>query len=245
MDTSSTSSGDNPLLFSPDALTGRVPPGAANYLTNAIRPGAPLARQVVITFSGRVRLRPGGLWMHFRATEMIRAGVSYQVTAHARRGPVRATIEDTYANGQARSRVRAFGIIPVRTERGPDLTRSARSRLVVESTWLPSAFHPALGGIWSDRPYGSHLTLPVDGQETHADFHLGPHGELTELRLRRWSNLTDTGAYGWVAFRATVEAERSFDGYTIPSEILASWRAGSEQEFDFFHAIVENARFTA
>ncbi|MGW0732465.1 DUF6544 family protein [Streptomyces sp. NPDC002851] len=245
MDTSRANAASNPEHVPPDLLTGQVPPGAARYLTHAIRPGTPLARQAVITFSGQVRLRPGGPWMPFRATETIRAGVSYQVTAHARRGPVRATIEDTYAGGQASSCVRAFGIIPVRTQRGPDLARSARSRLVVESTWLPSAFHPSLGGTWSDHPEGSHLTMPVDGQEIHADFRLGPHGELAELRLCRWSNLTDTGAYDWVAFRARAEAENSFDGYTIPSEIRASWRAGSEQEFDFFHAIVENARFSS
>lgn len=245
MDTSRAGSSHNPEHAPPGPLSGQVPPDAARYLTRAIPPGRPLARQVVITFSGWVRFRPGGPRMPFRATETIRAGVSYQVTAHARRGLVRATIEDAYEGGQASFRVRAFGIIPVRIQRGPDLARSARSRLVVESTWLPSAFHPSLGSEWSEGPDGSHLTMPVDGQDIHADFLLGSRGELAELRLSRWSNLTDSGAYDWVSFRARTEAERSFDGYTIPSEIRASWRAGSNQEFDFFHAIVENARFSA
>lgn len=65
------------------------------------------------------------------------------------------------------------------------------------------------------------------------------------MRLRRWSDLTETGGYGWVAFRARAEAERTFDGYTIPSENRAGWRADSDQEFDVFHTVVEDARFTA
>ena len=49
---------ESSMRFDPNALTGQVPTGAVRYLTHAIRPGTLLARQVEITFSGRVRLKP-------------------------------------------------------------------------------------------------------------------------------------------------------------------------------------------
>nr|WP_218160442.1 DUF6544 family protein [Amycolatopsis marina] len=183
--------------------------------------------------------------MPFRATETIHAGRSYRVTAHARRGPLRAKIEDTYDAGRARSRVRVLGIIPVRSQDGADLVRSARGRLVVESTWLPSAYLPAYGTRWSAGDDGENITVPIDGEDIEAVLHLGAEGELVELRLLRWSNLTEDGRYGWVPFSAKVHAHRSFDGYTIPSDIRASWATGTEREFEFFHATVEHAQFRA
>ena len=219
----------------------------------------------MITFSGRVRLRPGAAWMPFHATETIRAGASFHVTARARRGPFRATVEDVYtADGatgggdcgaglsegfveegptgheHAVSRVRAFGFLPLRSDDGIDLARSFRSRLVVESTWLPSAFHPSLGAVWAD---GGRATLPVGGHRIDADLEIGPGGALTGLRLLRWTDLDGDGRLCQVAFHARPEAERTFGGYTIPSELRAGWYPESGPAFDFFHAVVEDARF--
>lgn len=106
-------------LFDPDTLADDLTPGGLRYLTHAIRPGTPIASAAVLTFSGKVRLKPTGPWMPFRATETIHAGCSFRVTANARRGPIRATIEDTYDSTGARARVHAFGIIPVRSQSGP------------------------------------------------------------------------------------------------------------------------------
>lgn len=230
--------------FDPDALTGTVPRGALRYLTHALQPGVALPHEAQIAFSGRVRLHPSGRWMPFHATETIQAGRSYRVIARARQGPLWATVHDSYQRGHARSRLLAFGIIPVRSGRGADVDRSARGRLVVESTWLPSTFLPAYGATWSDGEGFLHVTVPVDGEQVRATMSLGHDGELVELTLLRWSDLTEDGTYGWVPFAARVTAHRTFNGITIPSTITATWAAGTEREFDFFHASVDDARFT-
>jgi hypothetical protein len=232
-------------LFDPDTLADHLTPGGFRYLTHAIRPGTPIASAAVLTFSGKVRLKPAGPWMPFRATETIKAGCSFRVTAQARRGPMRATIADTYDSTGARARVHAFGVIPVRSQSGPDLTRSARGRLVVESTWLPSAFLPVNGVRWQAGRPGEKVTVPVHGDTVEAILRLGPDGELAALQLQRWSNFTDDGHFGWVPFSATATAQRTFGGYTIPSEITATWAPGTGREFDFFHAHVEDVEFWA
>lgn len=244
MDETAARSDGAPAHFYPDTFEEQLTPGALRYLTQAINPGTAIASRAEIVFSGHVRLKPNGTWMAFRATETIHAGRSFRVTASARRGPFAATIEDSYQDGQARSRVRALGLIPVRSQHGADLARSARGRLVVESTWLPSAFLPSLGAKWSQDAEGDHVAIPIDGDDVQATIHVGPHGEMAGLHLLRWSNVTADGRYGWVPFSARASAHRRFSGYTIPSDITASWGAGTDHEFEFFHATVENVRFS-
>jgi hypothetical protein len=230
--------------FEPDGLVGQVPPRGLRYLTHAIAAGTVLAREAMVTYSGRLRLKPDRPWLPFQATELIGAGRSYRVSARAGRGPLRATIEDVYEGGRARSRLRAFGTVTIRSERGDDLARSARGRLVVDSTWLPSAFLPSLGVRWSDEDgNGVRLSVPVDGEDVDATLGLGADGALRAIRLPRWSNLTPDGRYDWVPFSARVEAERTFGGYTIPSAVTAVWHLCIDQAFEFFHAAVSDVQF--
>jgi hypothetical protein len=123
------------------------------------------------------------------------------------------------------------------------MQRAARQRLVVESIWLPSAFLPTSGAVWSEQNGQLRLVVPVHGEEVAATLGIGPRGNLRELQIERWSNLTDDRGYTWIPFTAQVTAERRFGDYTIPSEIQATWWAGTERAFAFFHATVDAATF--
>jgi hypothetical protein len=48
----------------------------------------------------------------------------------------------------------------------------------------------------------------------------------------------------WIPFAAQVTAEQTFGDYTIPSEVQATWWAGTERAFAFFQATVDAATFT-
>jgi hypothetical protein len=115
--------------------------------------------------------------------------------------------------------------------------------LVVESIWLPSAFLPTCGSAWSEQDGQLRLVVPVHGEEVAATLRLGPAGELRELHIERWSDLTDDGSYTWIPFATQVTAERTFGDYTIPSEVQATWWSGTEREFAFFRAMVDDATF--
>jgi hypothetical protein len=136
-----------------------------------------------------------------------------------------------------------LGLIPVATKGGPDIQRAERQRLIVESIWLPSAFLPMCGAEWAEQNGQLQLAIPVHGQEVSAILRIGPAGELRELHIERWSDLTDTGSYAWIPFAAQSTAERRFGGYIIPSEVQATWWAGTERAFTFFHATVDEAIF--
>ena len=230
--------------FDSDALAKHVPPSALRYLMHAIRPGAPLARRAEITFHGTVRMKPRSPWLSFRGREAIEVGRAYHVTARAHLGPIPVTTQDWYAQSDASTRILLFGVLPVMTRRGSDAARSARGRLVVESTWLPSTFVLGAGIQWSEQDRCLQLTMPIDRQDVQVRMHLDANGRLCELHLRRWSDLTDDGTYTWIPFASSMEAERTFGDYTVPSQIRASWWADTEREFEFFRTTVDNIEFS-
>src|SRR5262249_566732 len=117
--------------------------------------------------------------------------------------------------------LRVFGLIPVMSRHGTDLARSARSRLVVESTSLPSSFLPECGVHWSEEGNLPQLTMPIDHEDVRVRIRLESDGLLRELRLERWSDLTEDGRYAWVPFASHTEAERTFGDYTVPSRLRA------------------------
>jgi len=231
------------MSFDTDALAARLPEGAIRYLCHAIRPGAPIARSVQIDFHGRLRMQPRWRWLPFSAHQEVQGGHGFQFEARAWLGPLPVTTEEQYDGNEAYSRIRLLGLIPVSTKAGPDVQRAARQRLLVESIWLPSAFLPESGATWSEQNGQLRLTVPVHGEEVEARLRIGPAGELRELHIKRWSDLTDDSNYAWIPFAAQIAAERTFGDYTIPSEVQATWWAGTEREFAFFRATVDNATF--
>jgi hypothetical protein len=60
-----------------------------------------------------------------------------------------------------------------------------------------------------------------------------PAGELRDLCLDHWSDLTDDRAWTWVPFQTLVHAERSFGDYTISSPLQAAGWVGPDREFEF------------
>jgi hypothetical protein len=232
------------VRFDPHALGSQLPAGTLRYLAHAIRPGAPIPRVANVVFTGQLRLRPQGPWLRFRARETLMAASGFVFAARAWLGPLPVTTHDRYLDGHADSRIRLFGVLPIVTRRGPDADRAMRSRLVVESVWLPSAFLPDVGAAWTEEDGHLHLTLPVHAEDVAASVSVGPSGELQAMRLDRWSDLTDTHAYASIPFETRVEAERRFGDYTIPSQLRSLWWTGTDREFEFFRATVQEATFS-
>jgi hypothetical protein len=230
-------------FFDADASTAQLPEGASRYLRHAIRPGAPIARSAQIGFHGHLRMRPRWPWLPFSACQEIQVGHGFQFEARAWLGPLPVTTEERYDGAEACSRVRLLGLIPITTKAGQDVQRAAHQRLLVESIWLPSAFLPEHGAAWTEQDGQLRLLVPVHGEEVAATLRIGPAGELRELQIERWSDLTDDSSYTWIPFTTRIVAERTFGDYTIPSEVQATWWSGTKREFAFFRATVDEATF--
>jgi len=140
-----------------------------------------------------------------------------------------------------------FGLIPVVTASGADITRSAAGRVQAESVWLPSL----LCGDdvpWSstDRSHPT-ATVTVVGTTSPVDFTIDERGRSSAVRVSRWGNPPpDAKHFRMVDFGGVLNEERTFAGYTIPTRVRAGWYLGSpqfESDGEFCRATIDDATF--
>src|SRR3569623_1705960 len=113
----------------------------------AIVPGTPLANAVRLRMHGEIKLRG---WYPFTAEQVIRwdRGMIWRATVEVHGLPIRGG--DSFLDGEGAMRWRLFGLVPIITAEGADITRSAAGRAHVESIWLPSVLC-ADDVRWSER----------------------------------------------------------------------------------------------
>jgi hypothetical protein len=225
--------------FSPDRFS-HLPEPALRYLTHAIAPGTPLASAVRLRMRGEIKLKG---WLPFRAEQVIRRDGAMVWQASVRMGGLPVRGFDRLVSGQGEMRWRIFGLIPVMTAAGPDITRSAAGRVAAESMWLPSLLcgdEVAWSSPGTDRAVAH---LMVAGETVDLTLDVDAQGGLLGSSLRRWGN-PDGGPHRYHDFGGRVEEERTFGGFTIPTRVRAGWYVGSprfESEGEFFRATVESA----
>src|SRR3569832_2760332 len=117
------------------ARIAHLPLGARRYLTHAIVPGTPLANAVRLRMHGEIKLRG---WYPFTAEQVIRwdRGMIWRATVEVYGLPIRGG--DSVLDGEGAMRWRLFGLVPIITAEGADITRSAAGRALVVLFWLSS-----------------------------------------------------------------------------------------------------------
>ena len=229
----------NPGIF--DASTiGDLPDPARRWLTHAINPGTPLAQSVRLTMHGRIRI---GKWRSFTANQIIRPheGYIWAATTHIAGLPI--TGYDRYTGGVGQMRWRLAGAIPIVSDRGIDVTRSAAGRLASEIVVAPTAFRAATWAPGDDVDTvvaTSHIG--TDTQQVKLRVHAS--GSVRDVMLQRWGNPAGS-PFGFYPFGVTVEQEAVLGGVTIPSVIRAGWFWGTDRqnEGEFFQATITDAAF--
>ena len=219
---------------------GNVPEPARRYLEHAITRGTSLASAVRLRMHGEIKV---GRWRRFHADQVTHAdrGFVWQATVALLGIPLIRGF-DSLVDGAAEMRWKLFGIVPVMTASGADVTRSAVGRHEAESLWLPSTLvrHDVQ---WTARD-ARHAAAAFRDSHT-VDFAIDERGRLESIRLQRWGN-PGGGACRWVDFGAVIEEERTFAGYTIPTRVRVGWYFGSprfDAEGEFFRAMIEQATF--
>jgi hypothetical protein len=111
--------------------------------------------------------------------------------------------------------------------------------------WLPSALcrpDVSWATIDADR---ARARLAVQGHTIEVDLTVDDAGRLETATLQRWGN-PGGGPFREEPFGAMAEAERTFDGYTIPARLRVGWYYGTprfETEGEFFRVTIDGAFF--
>jgi hypothetical protein len=149
-----------------------------------------------------------------------------------------------YANGRGRVAFRLWDLVPIVRASGPDVSRAAQGRLAIESIWQPAALLPQRGVAWTSIDgRTARAVITIDGAAIPLALTIGPDGSLESATMERWGNLTPDGRYTAIPFGVDVLAERTFGGYTVPSEVRVGGWYGTDHPFDFFHAEISGADY--
>ncbi len=231
-----------PEIFSL-AMVSELPEPARRFLTRAIAPGTPLATSVELEMHGELLLEPDGDPLTMTASQILAPPDGFVWSARAVRGLMRIRGHDLYGAGRGELRWRLFGIIPVMTATGPDVTRSAAGRLAMEGVLLPSSLLPRRGVRWEevdDNTARYHMTV---GDETVVTaVTVDAEGRPVRASAMRWHG-DDSAPAEYRRFDVELDGELTTGGYTIPRQVRAGWDLGEPDEFRFFSATLDRAIF--
>jgi hypothetical protein len=224
-------------------MVAELPEPVQRYFLHAIALGTPLANSVKLTMSGSIRLAPDKDWMPLQAEEILSTkGFVWKATAG--QGLMQMQGADYYTNREGRMRFSLWGLIPVVNASNPDVLRSAIGRWAGEYFWLPSALLPERGVSWRAIDNNSiQATLKADGETIVLTFAIDNQGRLLRGTLPRWGNKAEDGQYAEIPFGGEYQAEQTFGGYTIPSQMGAGWWIGTDRYFEFIRTTLEQVQF--
>lgn len=136
-------------------------------------------------------------------------------------------------------------MIPLVNAQNDNIDRSSAGRFAVEYVWLPSALLPQNDVAWQ----------AIDSDTIQADFQINNEpitltlnidddGKLLSIFLPRWSDSTEDKSWQHIPFGGKVEAEATFGGYTVPTQLNVGYWIGTNKYWAFFQATISRAQFS-
>lgn len=229
--------------FTPEMIA-QLPTPVQRYFFHAIKPGTPLASAVSLEMTGSFRLGQDKPWLPMRAKQIISIPKGFIWKATIGSNWLQMVGADYYANNSARMRFSLWGLLPLVNACNPDIARSAIGRFAGELYWLPSALLPQRGVTWQAIDDNTiQASLKIDSEPITLTMFIDFQGKLLRLSFARWGDKTEDGSHSYIPFGGEYQAERTFAGFTIPSQVSAGWWFGTERYLEFFRAKIEQAKF--
>ena len=229
------------LVFTKDMVADLDEP-IRRYLLHAIAPGTPLARYVELTMKGQFRLKPHADWLPMRASQIISTAPGFIWQAKVGKGLINFSGADYYYRHSGRTKFSLWGVIPLVDAQSKNVDRSAAGRLGAEYICLPSALLPQNGVSWKVIAENTiQASFKLNNEPIVLTLSIDAEGKLLEISLPRWSDAQESG-WRYSTIIAQVEAERTFDGYTVPSSVSAGW-LNTDRTWIFFRSNIQTAEF--
>lgn len=226
-------------------MVAELPTSVQRYFLHAIAPGTPVATAVSLEMSGSFRMAQDKSWIPMQAKEIISRLKGFVWKPRIGRGLGQFVGTDYYANKSGRMRFFLWGIIPLVNAHSHDIQRSSIGRFAGELIWLPSAFLPQHDVSWQAIDERNiQASLKIDGEPVTLTLVIDADGKLLKVSLPRWGEHTADGSFTYIPFGGKVEKERTFGGFTIPSQINVGWWYGTDRYSEFFRTTIEQAEFS-
>lgn len=223
-------------VFDPTTLED-LPEPVRRWLLHAITPGAALLTGVEAEWSGHLRLR--GSWRAFCSRQRATMDGGFVWAATTRLGGLPVSGFDRFTRGQGEMRWRLLRRLPLVSEEGDQVTRSAAGRHAVELFAAVPAVALAPQVRWEpvDQRRAT-AYLDVGGEQQAVTVSVDPVGRLRQVEMDRWGRPPgepyDLHRFGAVLaeerrFGARFGRERRFDGYLVPTQVVGGWHLGTDR----------------
>ena len=235
-----------PAVFSPD-MVADLPEIAQRYFNHAIAPDTPLFNQVELTMTGDFLLGEKGNQQTYaiQARQILAPPHEFVWIAQMSRGPFRISGSDGLFNRQSWTRFWMFRSLPlVQLAATPDLDRSAAVRPLLEAIWAPATLLPDKGVIWVQTgPETADVTFATGPHAQIISLRIGADGGVQEIWTQRWSDANSAKTYQLQPFGATIAAETTSAGFTVPSRVTVGNHFGTPAFLPFFIADITSLRY--
>jgi hypothetical protein len=233
-------------VFAPAMVAG-LPEIAQRYFTHAIAPGTPLRTTVRLKMRGSFLLGDADSFQTYsmEARQILHPPFEFVWIPEMRSGVMRISGADALVQGAAWTRFWLLGLVPLANARtSPDLVRSATFRSTMEGVWAPASLLPQNGVRW-EQVSASRARVRIQrvDPEIVLDLVIGTHGELLEIVGQRWSNANPQQTFRLQSFGGSIQKERRFGGFTIPSRLKVGNHYGTDDYLPFFQAEIVSADY--
>lgn len=136
---------------------------------------------------------------------------------------------DFFFDGQGAMNWTVMKYIPVLKAEGPDTSRSAEGRALMESCFAPhTLIHPDVNWeVVSENEITA--TWKIHRETTPVHFVIGNNGSLKQAFIQRWGNPEESNVFDYHSFGVNIEQESFHGGVVIPTKGNAGWWFGSEK----------------
>ncbi|HEV7517680.1 MAG TPA: DUF6544 family protein, partial [Thermoanaerobaculia bacterium] len=133
-----------------------LPDPVARYLRAVLHEGQPIARHALVLHRGDFLLRPGeNGWRPFTSSEHFAVQPpGFVWDARIRMVPalpgLDVLVRDSFVSGRGSMHGSVLGLVPVVAAEGtPEMAAGALYRYLAEAAWIPTAFLPRHGVVWT------------------------------------------------------------------------------------------------
>lgn len=234
-----------PARFDPATVAG-LPEIAQRYFSHAIAPGTPLWTTVELGMEGLFLLGDGERPQRFSMTarQMLAPPSAFAWIPTFRSSLFRITGSDGFFDGHGWTRFWMFSVLPLVQAAGTeDIDRSAAARPALEAIWAPASLLPANGAVWQQTGPDTARVIFDSGAGVTIEMRLAMDGRVLEVWTMRWSDENPDKTFRLQPFGGTMEADASFDGFTIPSSVHVGNHFGTGAYWPFFQATITTANY--
>ncbi len=227
-----------------EGLTASLPEPVRRYFRHAIAPGTRLTRRVELEMNGQFNASSeGDRWLPMQARQVLAPGAGFVWEATVGSGFMTLRGADTLKDDDSLVAFWLHRLIPmVRESASPDLVRSAWGRAIEEYMWNPAGLLLDDTIQW-EAPDDHTIRFSVQRLDFRQEvtMTLDATGRVIEVVAPRWGNVNDGKTYELIPFGGTLEADTTFNGFTIPSSLTVGWHFGTERYRPFFKATITRA----